>query len=189
MKLVKIKFNNVNGGSIRCFVTHKNNNIYDNKKNIEFYKKLIKVENKLKIKKTKIYKKFSYEMNKLKKTIKSKIQIIKKNNKTLYVLGASTKGNTILQFLDVNKKIIPYAIERNKSKIGAKTIGSNIDIISEKEAKKNKPDYKFVLPWHFKEEIIKRELNYILDNGKLLFPLPNVLIVDKKNYKSYVKKN
>ena len=91
-----------------------------------------------------------------------------------------------MQFLEINKNIIPYAIERNKEKIGAKTIGSNIEIISEKMAKLYFPDYKLVLPWHFREEIIKREIQYLKRDGKLIFPLPNMLVIDKKNYLKYV---
>lgn len=101
-------------------------------------------------------------------------------------MGASTKGNTILQFLGISKNIIPYAIERNKEKIGAKTIGSNIEIISEKTAKLYFPDFKLVLPWHFRTEIVKREIDYLKKNGKLIFPLPNMLIITKKNYTKYV---
>ena len=106
--------------------------------------------------------------------------------KSVIGYGASTKGNTILQFLDIDNKIIPYAIERNKQKIGAKTIGSNIKIISEKFIKNSEPDYKLVLPWHFKSEIIKRELEYIKKGGKLIFPLPKMLKIDKKNYLRHV---
>ena len=123
---------------------------------------------------------------KLKKNLSLRLsQFLKKKNK-IYILGASTKGNTILQFLNINNKVIPYAIERNKQKIGAKTIGSNIIIVSEEFAKNSEPDYKLVLPWHFKREIINREFNYIKKGGKLIFPLPKVLTIDKKNFSKYV---
>ena len=76
--------------------------------------------------------------------------------------------------------MIPYAIERNKSKIGAFTLGSKIKIISELDSQNYKINYKLVLPWHFKKEIIKREKKYILNNGSLIFPLPKLLIINKK---------
>ena len=72
-------------------------------------------------------------------------------------------------------------MERNKQKIGAKIIGDNITIISEKDALKNKPDYYLVLPWHFKSEIIKRESKFLKSGGKLIFPLPNVEVISYKN--------
>lgn len=186
LKIFNISRNTINGGSIRCFVTHSDNIIYDKNENIKKIKKLISYEKKIKIKRTYIYDKFDKNINKIKKKLISKIKSILKKKNKIYILGASTKGNTILQFLNINDKVIPYAIERNKQKIGAKTIGSNIIIVSEEFAKNSEPDYKLVLPWHFKREIINREFNYIKKGGKLIFPLPKVLIIDKKNFSKYV---
>ncbi|WP_440915385.1 class I SAM-dependent methyltransferase [Candidatus Pelagibacter sp.] len=187
LKIFNVSKNTINGGSIRCFVTHKNNIIYDDlKKNKKLTNFLLK-EKKLEIKKLNIYKKFNKKIFNIKKRLRLKIDEIILKNKKVYVLGASTKGNTILQYLNIDSKITPYAIERNKQKIGAKTIGSNIKIISEDAVKNSEPDYKLVLPWHFKSEIISRELKYIKKGGKLIFPLPRVLVIDKKNYLNHVK--
>ncbi len=186
LKMFNVSRNTINGGSIRCFVTHSDNIIYDKNENIKKIKKLISYEKKIKIKRTYIYDKFDKNINIIKKKLISKIKSILKKKNKIYVLGASTKGNTILQFLNINDKVIPYAIERNKKKIGAKTIGSNIIIVSEKFAKNSEPNYKLVLPWHFKREIINREFNYIKKGGKLIFPLPKVLTIDKKNFSKYV---
>ena len=78
-------------------------------------------------------------------------------------------------------KIIKYAVEKNIQKVGASTIGSNIKIISEKMSKKFKPDYYLVIPWHFKKEIISREKEYIKKGGSLIFPLPKIQIINKRN--------
>tara|TARA_Y100000591_G_C21810819_1_gene687774 strand:+ start:35 stop:1060 length:1026 start_codon:yes stop_codon:yes gene_type:complete len=187
LKIFKVSRNKINGGSIRCFVTHKDNFIYDKKNNYKLYNSLLLAEKKLKIKNKYIYTKFVLSINNIKKKILYKINSILKNKETIYILGASTKGNTILQFLGIDNKIIPYAIERNKEKIGAKTIGSNIKIVSEKFAKQKEPDYKLVLPWHFKKEIIEREIDYLKKGGNLIFPLPNLSLVNFKNYRKYVK--
>lgn len=186
LKIFNISRNTINGGSIRCFVCHSKNNIYDNGKNLNKIKNLISYEKKIKVKKSNIYHKFSKNIEYIKKKINSKIDLILKKKKKIYVLGASTKGNTILQFLDIDNRKIPYAIERNKEKIGAQTIGSNIRIIGEKFAKNLEPEYKLVLPWHFKKEIITRELLFLKGGGKLIFPLPNLVIINKKNFKYYV---
>ena len=182
LKIFKVSKNSINGGSIRCYVVHQENTNYDNIKNIKFLKKLLDHEKKLQVHKRKIYDQFSLAINKLKKNLNIKINNIKKKNKTIFVLGASTKGNTILQFLGLNQKIIPYAIERNKLKVGASTIGTNIKIISESKGKTLNPDFKLVLPWHFKSEIIKREIHYIQNGGILIFPLPKLKLINKNNY-------
>ena len=187
LKIFKVSKNKINGGSIRCFVTHEKSNLYNEIKDFSSFKFLIKKENKIGINRVKIYKKFSSNILKLKNNLTKKIKKIKDNNKSIFILGASTKGNTILQYLNIDNSIIPFAIERNKEKIGAKTIGTNINIISEKEAKKLQPNYKLVLPWHFKKEIINRELSYLKNNGKLIFPLPKILIINKNNYLKHAK--
>jgi len=187
LKIFKVTKNKINGGSIRCFVTQDKNMMYDQKGNIIYLNRLLKNEQKLKIKNTKIFKKFMLNISKIKIKLKKIIENIKKNNKSIYVLGASTKGNTILQFLDINNKTIPFATEINSEKFGAKTIGSNIEIINEDIIKKNPPNYQLVLPWHFKKEIINREKNYLKNGGKLILPVPTIKIITKKNYLKHVK--
>jgi len=189
LKIFKISKNSINGGSIRCFVTHKDNLSYDKKTNYNLFNKLLLKEKRLKIGDKYIYDKFVLSINNIKKKLLYKINSILKNKETIYVLGASTKGNTILQFLEIDNKTIPYAIERNKEKIGAKTLGTNIKIISENQVYNKEPNYKLVLPWHFKAEIIKRELYYLKKGGKLIFPLPLVTIISKNNYRNHVKKH
>ena len=95
-------------------------------------------------------------------------------------LGASTKGNILLQHFGLTKKEIPVISEINKFKIGLKCIGTDIKLISEKEAKLLKPDVMLVLPWYFKDEIVKREKNYLKTGGKLFIPIPYPNIVSTK---------
>ena len=102
---------------------------------------------------------------------------LKKQNKKVLGYGASTKGNVLLQYCNIDSKLINYIAEVNKFKFNKFTPGTNIKIVSEKEAKLKKPDYLLVLPWHFKDHIIKREQKFLKDGGKLIFPLPDIEIV------------
>ena len=185
LKIFEVKKNSINGGSIRCFVTHEDNSNFDKINNHLLIKKMLDHEKKIRISSTYIYKNFFKEITKIKKKLNILIKKIINKNEKIYILGASTKGNTILQFLNIDSKIIQYAVERNKEKIGAKTIGSNIKIISEMEFKKNPSKYQLVLPWHFKSEIIKREKKFLKNNGNLIFPLPKIQILNKKNINKY----
>ena len=72
---------------------------------------------------------------------------------------------------------IPFIAEVNEEKFGSYTPGTKIPIISEKEAKDMNPDYFLVLPWHFKDNILAREEEYISKGGKFIFPLPEIEIV------------
>ncbi len=98
--------------------------------------------------------------------------------KTVFGLGASTKGNVMLQYCNFTDEDIPYIAEINEEKFGAFTPGSRIPIISQDEADAKKPDYYMVLPWHFKNGITKGMSSYLREDGKLIFPLPEIAIVD-----------
>ena len=102
-----------------------------------------------------------------------------KEGKKIFLYGASTKGNTLLQYYGLTNKDIPYAAERTKTKWGKYTIGSGVKILSEKDARKLKPDYFFVMPYGFINEFIKREKKWLKSGGKFILPYPKFKIVNK----------
>ena len=91
--------------------------------------------------------------------------------------GASTKGNVILQFCNINNKLMPYIVDINPDKRNKFTPGTNIKIINDLDLKKKKFDYLVVLPWHFRDFIIEKERNYLKQGKKLIFPLPDIEII------------
>jgi hypothetical protein len=183
LKIFSIKTNNVNGGSIRFYICKKNCTIYDSKSNINNIEKLKNTEKKYQLKNKKTYINFEKKINKFKRITKKYINNSIKSGEMVIGLGASTKGNILLQHFGLTKKEIPVISEINKFKIGLKCIGTDIKLISEKEAKLLKPDVMLVLPWYFKDEIVKREKNYLKTGGKLFFPMPYPHIVSSKGEK------
>jgi hypothetical protein len=99
------------------------------------------------------------------------------DGKKIYGYGASTKGNVILQFCDFTSQQITAIAEVNEEKFGRVTPGTNIPIISEDNARAAQPDYFLVLPWHFKDGILRREKEYLTNGGKFIFPFPEIEIV------------
>ena len=99
------------------------------------------------------------------------------DGKKVYGYGASTKGNVLLQFCGFTPADIPLIAEVNEEKYGRVTPGTHIPIVSEKEAKRLMPDYFLVLPWHFKEGILRREQEFLKNGGKFIFPFPEIEIV------------
>ena len=71
--------------------------------------------------------------------------------------------------------------DRNPEKWGKLTSGSNIPIISEKESRTKSPDYYFVLAWHFIENFLERENEFLNKGGKLIVPLPEFKIYEKRD--------
>jgi hypothetical protein len=100
-----------------------------------------------------------------------------KAGKTVHGYGASTKGNVLLQYFNINNQLIDYIAERNKTKYNLYTPGTKIKIISEVLSRFYKPDYYLVLPWHFKDEILIREKQIRKNGTKFIFPLPKLKII------------
>ncbi len=164
LEIFKISKNEINGGSYRFYCR-------------KFKTGSIKLpnENVLKMMKNFVQRVIDNK-NKTLRFIKAQ----HKAGKKIFLYGASTKGNTVLQYYGLNKKIIPYAAERSPFKWGKYTIGSGIKIISEKEAKKLKPDFFFVTPWGFIKEFINREKKWLNEGGKFIVPFPNMKVIGKK---------
>lgn len=98
----------------------------------------------------------------------------RREKKIVLGYGASTKGNVILQFCNITAGDVPFIAEVNKDKFGCFTPGTLIPIISEADARAMKPDYFMVLPWHFKDNIVAKEADYLRAGGKMFFPLPEL---------------
>ena len=109
----------------------------------------------------------------------------------VFGLGASTKGNVLLQFFGITKERMPYISERNPQKVGLRTLGTDFELISEERARDLRPSSMLVLPWYFKNEIVAREQDYLRSGGKLVFPMPYAHVVTKDGeifeYIGYVK--
>ena len=115
------------------------------------------------------------EIKSVKKKLNKIIKKIKFENKIIHGYGASTKGNVLLQYFNINKSHIDYISDRNPKKNGFYTPNTKIKIVSEFYSRKINPDYYLVLPWHFKKEILQREKKQ-RKFSKFIFPLPNLEI-------------
>ena len=162
LEIFKIDENDINGGSYRIYCR-------------KFKKGSIKLKNENVLKMMKDFVK-RVELNKI-QTINFIKKAIKKNKK-IFLYGASTKGNTVLQYYGLNSSLIKYAAERSPEKWGKYTIGTGIKIISEKQARNLKPDYFFVTPWGFIKEFKKREKKWLNKGGKFLLPFPKLKIIN-----------
>ena len=171
LKVFDLKKNDINGGSTQYFICKKDSKRKINHKIIQ---KFLNEEKKLGLDKEKTMQNFYKRISKLKDDTIQLVKKIKMQNKTIIGYGASTKGNVLLQYYGLNKKQIPLIADRNPYKFNRYTPGTSIKIVSEKVARKLKPDYFFVLPWHFRREILKRENVLIKKGTKFIFPLPKL---------------
>lgn len=179
LKVIDIKLNEINGGSIEVIISKDKNNISINK---NFIKKIKSDEKKID------YKAF-YNFSERIKNIKHDLVSFIRKNKPIFGYGASTKGNIVLNYCNINSVEMPYICDANKQKLGKFTPGTNIKITSKEKARFLNPKYMLVLIWSFRSEIIKQELDYLKKGGNLVFHLPKFHIINKKNYKNFINKD
>ncbi|CAL7963076.1 conserved hypothetical protein [Gammaproteobacteria bacterium] len=165
LRILNVEFNAINGGSFSVVVGKKESSLLVNEKLIE---QVLEKEKTLELDNLRPYMAFAAKAAEVREQLLQKIQSIKREGKTIYGLGASTKGNVILQYCGITAKDISYIGEVNEDKFGKYTPGTLIPIIPEKELLAKKPDYLLVLPWHFKTFF---EKSVHLRNIKMVFPL------------------
>ena len=176
LRIFKVSLNLMNCGSIRYFICHNNAQFKSDYNSIKKCRKLEKG-----LSSSKSFFNFRKKVKYLSKKLNFEIKKIKRKKKTVHIYGASTKGNISIQYSKLNVKDISFAADRNPMKWNRKMPGSNIPIISEKTSRSKNPDFYLVLPWHFKKEFIQREKKFLINGGKLIFPLPQIEIVSKKD--------
>jgi len=161
LEMFKIEENDVNGGSYRIFARHYRGN------GIPYDEKITRDDI------LAFADRVRDNRNRCVAFIKEEVA----KGKTVYVYGASTKGNVILQYYGFDHTLITAAAERSPEKWGKYTIGTWIPIVSEEEARKAQPDYFLVLPWAFFGEFYERERKWRERGGKFIVPLPEFRVV------------
>jgi SAM-dependent methyltransferase len=177
MKIFDAELNSINGGSIRCFATHIDNFAFKDREPSRRLAALRVQEFELELDTPKPYRDFQDRIEAHREKLRDLLRKLRLEGKTIHIYGASTKGNTILQFCGIDNTTIACAADRNPEKHGARTLGTDIPIVSEEESRAMKPDYYLVLPWHFKDEFLERERATLERGTGMIFPLPEIEIV------------
>jgi NDP-4-keto-2,6-dideoxyhexose 3-C-methyltransferase len=168
MKIVDVEFNGVNGGSFSVMAALASSNLPE----YQGLPALLAKEAYLDDLKT--YSAFEQRVKKSREELLDFIRTAKSQGKRVAALGASTKGNVLLQYCGLSTSEIEAVGEVNPEKFGVFTPGTLLPIVDEKYLLSNEPDYLIVLPWHFKEFFIQR---YQLKKARLVFPLPQLHLV------------
>ena len=184
-EIIDAQLNDVNAGSLRIIAKKKRNKLENTAGFIVEMgkirlKSLIDYEKNLNFDKKSTFVKFKKRVDYQKKKLLNLLKKLKAKKQKVYGYGAITKGNTLLQYYKIDENLISGIAERQKQKVGLKTVGSWIPIISEEKMRKIKPDYLLVLPWQFIHEFIRREKKFLRDGGKFIVPLPEVKIIGKE---------
>ena len=186
LKIVDCSLNDVNGGSFRVYVQKDIADITSfatsplrDVCNFRIQSLLEYEKNSYDIGDPKLWESFMKNIESLKKQTVDFIKQEKAKGKMICGYGASTKGNTLLQWFGLDNTMIDAIAERSPYKFGLKTVGTNIPVLSEEEVRKMKPDYMLVLPWHFISAFINRESEFLKNGGKFIVPCPKFEIISK----------
>jgi hypothetical protein len=177
MKIVNAMLNPINGGSIRCFAAADESSRFRSAEHLRNVQNLRQQEFELALETDHPYKNFQDRINVHREDLNGLLKGLKRDGRRIHIYGASTKGNTILQWCGIDNRLIDVAAERNPEKYGARTLGTDIPIVSEAESRAMRPDYYLVLPWHFRDEFLRREAETLRQGTSMIFPLPNVEVV------------
>ncbi len=165
LDIIDVDFNDTNGGSFLVILAKGNSSLKQNSAKI----KNILLDEEKYYSDNSIYQKFKKKISSEKEKFMMFLNNAKKENKLVVGLGASTKGNVMLQHYDIDSELISCIGDVNPDKHGSFTPKSHIPIISEDEAINMNPDYLVVIPWHFKKHFMSMDK---FKDKRLVFPLP-----------------
>jgi hypothetical protein len=171
MKPLDVEFNDVNGGSFSITAAKKSSQLPVNSEKLA---QIEKSESTQRLDDLDVYFDFFERVEKVKVELMAFLNQAKSEGKRVCGLGASTKGNVLLQYFGINSNLIESVAEVNPDKFGCFTPGTLIPMSDEKEVLKSKPDYLLVLPWHFRDFFLNLPA---LRGATLVFPLPHLEIV------------
>ena len=178
LSVFRAELNDCNGGSIRCYVFDQNSRRALPASYATELRRLREAEFDLALDTDQPYLSFQSRIANHREKLMGLLREIKKRGESIHILGASTKGNTLLQFCGIDSRLIDCAADRNPEKHQAMTLGSCIQIVCEEESRKRKPDWYLVLPWHFRKELLEREQYEFHKLGQktpgFIFPLPEI---------------
>lgn len=171
LKILDVEFNDVNGGSFSITVAKLQGSVNQVPPSVQ---KILDEERAKGLDTLAPYEAFAERTKKSKQDILAFVASARAEGKTVAALGASTKGNVLLQYCGLTDKDIRFVGEVNEEKFGCYTPGTWIPIIPEVELLAMKPDYLLVLPWHFRKFF---EGNKKFADLHLVFPLPELEIL------------
>lgn len=182
LKILDVDFNDTNSGSFRVIVGKKGRPFSDA---ALFYTDIgryrfeatLSYEKQNGIDTPEACQKFMERVDTQKARALDLLDTLRLQKKRVFGYGASTKGNTLLQYYGIDSTLISAIAERQEQKWGLLTVGTWIPIVSEAQMRLEKPDYLFILPWHFLNEFHYRESEFLKGGGKFIVPLPELRVI------------
>jgi NDP-4-keto-2,6-dideoxyhexose 3-C-methyltransferase len=169
-KLIDIELNDINGGSSSVMAARADSSYPESPRLAE----LLERERALGLDGPEVYAAFARRVAQSREQVRTFIEQARGGGKTVAALGASTKGNVLLQYCGLTSRDLLAIGEVNSDKFGSFTPGSLIPILPESDVLAQEPDYLLVLPWHFRETFLQKKLR---GKSRVVFPLPELEVI------------
>lgn len=174
LEIFDVEINDVYGGSFRVFMKKKGCPRFAP---TQRFSDILRQEREFGIFDPATYRAFMVRVEKTRDDLRALCAKIKKEGKTIWIYGASTKGNTILQYCGLDRSDIAAAADANPFKLGKYIIGADIPIKDEAAMRQARPDYLLALPYSFIEGFMRREAELLAQGTKFIVPLPETRVV------------
>ncbi len=172
LRLSRVKKFDIHGGSIRMYIEHISRDTSDGS-----VERLIEEETRDGIYSLTFYESYQKEVERIKKSLVDTLVKIKKQGKSISAFGASAKGNTLLNYCEIDDKIIDFIFDHTPEKQNKLYAGVHIAVIHPNEIEKKKPDYLLLLAWNFANELMAKTKDHQKRGGKYIIPIPRVKII------------
>ncbi len=163
----------VHGGSIRIFVGKRKAKRTFSK----FLKELLDLEENVGLYDPCTLKKFANDVKTIKKDLRKLLISLRKNGKRVAGFGAPAKGNILLNYCEIDNRLLSYVTDNIPYKQGLYTPGTHLQVFPEEKIIEDKPDYLLLLPWNFKEEILNKLADFRRSGGRIIVPIPRVEVL------------
>jgi SAM-dependent methyltransferase len=179
LEIFDVKLTEINGGSFRTYVRHKGGAIQQTKQARLRVREIRAKEDKMRLVEPRTYERFKSRICRNKRRFLRFMRREVRKGKRVYIYGASTRGNTAVQFFGLDNGTVVAAVDKNPEKWGRKMAGSRIPIVSPDQYRMDPPDLLLVLPWHLLEEIRAQERSFLDSGGKLVTVMPTFRVISK----------
>ncbi|MBX3357072.1 MAG: class I SAM-dependent methyltransferase [Phycisphaeraceae bacterium] len=160
----------IHGGSLRLYAGRKENvqgSVIS----------LLAEERSLSMDKPAYYRDFGARVRAIGDTMRTMLKGFKKEGRSIAGYGAAAKGAIMLNYVGAGTDLIDFVADRNVHKQGKFMPGVHVPIVSPDEIMKRRPDYLVLLPWNFKDEILRQQDAYRKAGGKFIIPIPTPTVV------------
>lgn len=123
------------------------------------------------------YEAFSARVRAFRAKARALVGNLKAEGKRIAAYGAAAKGTIMLNFLNLDRRVIEYAVDRNTHKQGKFMPGVRVPIYAPERLATDQPDYVVILPWNFRDEIVSQQQDFLKSGGKFVVPIPDLEII------------